>query len=181
MRLIDFNHVKRCHKCGHLIPHDMNDCPYCAGVVVPHTPMVRESEPTEASSFDFKKPNFSLLRNIPRKYIWIGLGGLAAVAAIAVLISVIPWGGGKKELKADENYSYHYLEKDKKEDVNSTDEEKVASVSEMDEAEDDMEIMSSDEQLKDEFEDDVPEATIETSHASDTYSYASYKLTESDL
>lgn len=185
MRLIDFNYVKRCQKCGHLIPYDIEDCPYCKGeVIVDQRPIAEEyhkPEEESAASPSFKMPDFSFIKKIPRKYLWIGLGSLAALGVAAVLIFAIPWGGGKMELKADENYSYHYLEKDKAKDVKSADKGDAASVSEMDEAEDDMDLMSSDEQLEDEFEDDVPEATMETAHASDAYSYASYRLTESDL
>ncbi len=178
MRLIDFNYVKRCQKCGHLIPNDIDDCPYCKGEVIVERPpvMVEYHKPVEEASASpsFKMPDFSFLKNIPRKYIWIGLSGLAAIAAVAILFFAIPWGNGKKELKAEEDYKYHYL--DKAEDVKSD-----ASVSEKAEAEDNQDLMSSDELQEDEYDDDFPESSMQTNQASDAYPYASYRLTENDL
>lgn len=78
MTRIDFKPVRRCGKCNHLIPADLNDCPYCHG----------EEEPTsyprhEATRQEVVKQTERQPMDPKTKKRLLAMGGIALLAIIA--------------------------------------------------------------------------------------------------
>lgn len=113
MKLKTIKPVRRCADCGHLIPQHRRVCPYCTGdtktLYIPPVEgytHVSEEDVTLVSPSKFTRPDIHL----SRKFLWVALGGIIALAIAALLFFVIPWGG-----KKDNNMT---------EDVSDIDEEK---------------------------------------------------------
>lgn len=94
--------VRRCKDCGHLVPLQRVNCPYCNGEILEFGDHSEKDVPLETTDYSFLK-----------KYKWVALGGILALVVLVIFISAL--SGGKEDTSSappivtsvSETYSGH--------------------------------------------------------------------------